>query len=76
MARLEMLKLVVPPLNVPVPKVVAPSINVTVPVAADGVTTAVKVNVASNGEGLAADETEVAEPCSTVCVSFEDVLLL
>jgi hypothetical protein len=41
--RVEMCSVVVPPLSVPVPIDVLPSLNVTVPVAALGVTVAVKV---------------------------------
>jgi hypothetical protein len=41
-----------PPLNVPVPSVVAPSLNVTVPLAALGVTVAVKVTLAPKVEGF------------------------
>jgi hypothetical protein len=75
-AKLEVLKLAVPPLKVPVPNVVALSINMTVPVAAVGLTTAVKVTRALNGAGFVDDETVAAEVCLTVCVSLEEVLVL
>ena len=65
-----------PPLSVPVPRLVEPSINVTVPVAADGLTTAVNVTGALEGSGFVEDETEVEEACLTVCVNFEEVLVL
>jgi len=42
-ASVEMVNVVFPPLSVPVPNVVPPFLNVTVPVAAEGVTVAVKV---------------------------------
>ena len=42
-ASVERLNVALPPLIVPVPKVVLPSLNVTVPVAAEGVTVAVNV---------------------------------
>jgi hypothetical protein len=74
--KLDVLNVAVPPLNVPVPSVVDPSINVTVPVAADGLTTAVSVTGAPDGAGFVDDETVTAEPCLTVCVSLEEVLVL
>ena len=49
----------VPPDKVPVPRVVAPSMNVTVPVAADGVTLAVKVTGLPYADGLGIDETVI-----------------
>jgi hypothetical protein len=49
---------------------------VTVPVAADGVTTAVKVTGVPEGAGFVDDETVTEEDCLTVCVSLEDVLVL
>jgi hypothetical protein len=75
-ARLDVLKAATPLLNVPVPREVDPSINVTVPVAADGVTTAVRVTVALTGAGFADDETVIEEACSTFCVRVDDVLVL
>lgn len=65
-----------PPLRVPVPRVVDPLINVTVPVAADGFTAAVNVIGAFAGAGLVDDDTVVDEACSTVSVSLEEVLVL
>ena len=50
--------------------------NVTVPVAADGLTTAVKVTGALDGAGFVDDDTVADDPCLTVCVSLEDVLVL
>ena len=74
--RLDVLKAAMPALSVAVPKVVEPSGNVTVPVAADGVTTAVNVTAVPEGTGFVDDETVTAEACFTVCVSLEDVLVL
>jgi hypothetical protein len=42
-ASVDIEKVAIPPLNVPVPRVVAPSRNITVPVAAAGATVAVRV---------------------------------
>ena len=66
-----------PPLRLAVPNVVPPSVNVTAPVAAEGVTVAVKVTEVPYVEGLA-DEVNVTVELAlfTVCVSAEDVLLL
>jgi len=75
-ARLDVLKAAIPPLNEPVPREVDPSINVTVPVATDGVTTAVKVTVALTGAGFVDDATVTEEACSTFCVSVDEVLVL
>ena len=75
-AKLDVVKLATPPLRVPVPRLVELSINVTVPVAADGLTTAVKVTGALDGAGFVDDETVAAELCLMVCVSFEEVLVL
>lgn len=75
-ARLEVVRPATPPLNVPVPRLVEPSINVTVPVAADGLTTAVNVTGVLNWSGFAEDETVVEEPCLTVCVNLDEVLVL
>lgn len=53
----DVLYVALPPLKVPVPSVVLPSLNVTVPVAAEGVTAAVRVTVEPYVDGLAEDET-------------------
>ena len=63
-ARLEVEKVAVPPLSVPVPSVVVPSSNVTVPVGVPApgaltVTVAVKVTLWPNTEGLAEEATLV-----------------
>ena len=63
----EVAKVAVPLLSVPVPKVVAPSLKVTVPVGvpapgADAVTVAVKVTDCKKTDGLAEEETVVALP--------------
>jgi hypothetical protein len=60
-----------------VPRVVLPFLNVTVPVAADGVTVAVKVTEEPYVDGFA-EEASVTEVVTglTVCVSAEDVLEL
>jgi hypothetical protein len=47
-----------------------------VPVAADGLTAAVRVTGDPDGAGLVEDETVTEEACLTVCVSLEDVLVL
>ena len=65
-ASVEVVRPAIPPLKVPVPKLVEPSINVTVPVAAEGLTTAVNVTGALAGTGFVEDETVVEEPCFTV----------
>ena len=75
-ARAAVVRLAAPPLKVPVPSVVEPSMNVIVPVAADGLTTAVNVTGALDGAGFVEDETVTAEPCLTVWVSREEVLVL
>jgi len=75
-ARLDVLKAAIPPLNEPVPREVDPSKKVIVPVAADGVTTAVKVTVALTGAGFVDDETVIEEGCSTFCVRVDEVLVL
>lgn len=75
-AKPDVLKAAIPALNEPVPREVDPSINVTVPVAADGVTTAVKVTVALTGAGFVDDKTVIEEGCSTFCVSVDEVLVL
>jgi hypothetical protein len=76
MAKLDVVNVVIPPLSVPVPKVVLPDINVTVPVAADGVTAAEKVTGALGGAGFVEEESATADACLTTCISFEEVLLL
>jgi len=58
-ASVDVLKVAFPLLNEPVPSVVVPSLNVTVPVAADGVTVAVKVTDEPNADGFAEEETLV-----------------
>jgi hypothetical protein len=47
-----LLKVVTPPLRVPVPNVTLPSLNVTTPVAAEGVTLAVNVTELPKVDGL------------------------
>jgi hypothetical protein len=54
-----MLNVALPPDNIPVPMVVPASTNATVPVAADGVTVAVKVTGLPYNDGLIDDETSV-----------------
>lgn len=56
---IDVLYVALPPLSVPVPKVVVPSLNVTVPVAAEGVTVPVKVTNEPYVEGLTEEDTEV-----------------
>jgi hypothetical protein len=60
-ARADVVYVAVPPESVPVPSVVAPSLNVIVPVAAVGITLAVKLTDAPNAKVLlrALDETVV-----------------
>lgn len=74
--RAEVVRPATPPLNVPVPKLVEPSIKVTVPVAAEGLTTAVNVTRAPDGAGFVEEEIAFEEPCFTVCVSRDEVLVL
>jgi hypothetical protein len=60
-----------------VPRVVLPSRNVTVPVAADGVTVAVKVTEEPYVDGFAEEVRVTVEVAlSTVCVNVGDVLEL
>jgi hypothetical protein len=75
-AKPEVAKLATPPLNVPFPRLVELSQKVTVPVAADGVTTAVKVTGAPDGAGFVDEERLTEDACLTVCVSLEEVLVL
>jgi len=75
-AKLEVLRLAIPPLKVPVPRLVEPSMNVIVPVAAEGLTTAAKLTGELTGAGFVDDDTVTDETCFTVCVSLEDVLVL
>lgn len=75
-AKLEVVYITGPLLIVTVPRVALPSLNVTVPVAAAGVTVAVNVTGAPNGEGFADDANDTADGCSTFCVSVVEVLLL
>jgi predicted lipoprotein len=65
-----------PPVSGTVPSEVAPSKNCAVPVAADGDTVAVKVTFCPAAEGLAFEDTEVAEAAwFTNCDSTFDALL-
>ena len=72
----------IPPLNVPVARVVTPSVNVTVPVGvpepgATAVTLAVKVTDCPKTEGLALDVSVVVVPALfTTWVSWEEVLVV
>ncbi len=76
------LKVVLPPLNVPVPNVVPPSLNVTVPVGVPlaggtGVTVAVKVTDWPNTDGLVEElRLVVVGGALTVCVNGDPVLSL
>lgn len=54
-AKVDVLSVAFPLLSVPVPRVVLPFLNVTVPVAADGVTVAVKVTEEPYVDGFADD---------------------
>ena len=76
-ASVEVLKVAIPLLRVPVPNVVLPSLKVTVPVAAEGETVAVKVTVTPDADGFD-DEVRVTVVVAlfTVWVSAEDVLVL
>jgi hypothetical protein len=58
-------RVAVPPESVPVPSAVLPSLNVTVPVAAVGVTFAVRV-AEDPIVAATADTVVVDEPCDTV----------
>ena len=59
------------------PRVVLPSLKVTVPVAADGVTVAVKVTEEPYVDGFAEEVRVTVEVALlTVCVSVDDVLEL
>jgi hypothetical protein len=76
-ARVDVLYVATPPPSVPVPSVVLPSLNVTVPVAAGGVTVAVKVTDAPKPEGFAEDATVVVVlALLTGWVSVAEVLVL
>jgi hypothetical protein len=76
-AKVDVLYVASPLLSVPVPRVVLPSLNVTVPVAADGVTVAVKVTGEPYVDGFAEEAKVTLEVAwSTVCVNFEEVLEL
>jgi hypothetical protein len=76
-ASVEVLKVAIPLLRVPVPNVVLPSLKVTVPVAAEGETVAVKVTETPAADGFD-DEVRVTVVVAlfTVWVSAEDVLVL
>jgi len=58
-ASVEMLKVAIPLLRVPVPNVVLPSLKVTVPVAAEGETVAVKATVTPDADGFDDEATVV-----------------
>lgn len=60
-ASADVLYVVFPPLSVPVPRVVVPSLNVTVPVAAEGVTVAVRVTEFPYVDGFDEDATVTEE---------------
>ncbi len=69
-----MLNVAAPPDKEPVPSVAVPSMNVTVPVAADGVTVAVKVTELPYVDGLRDDATLVDDDSLfTVWVMAGDV---
>jgi hypothetical protein len=73
----EVLKVALPLLIVPVPSIVLPSLNVTVPVAAEGETVAVNVTEDPNTDGFEDEVTVVVLlALFTVCVSTADVLVL
>ncbi len=75
--RVEVDKVALPPLNVPLPSVVAPSKNVTVPVAVDGETVAVKVTICPEVDGLRPDVVVVVVAALfTVCERAAEVLPL
>ena len=64
-AKPDVVKVVTPPLRVPVPRLVFPSKNVTIPVAAEGVTVAVNVTGALKGDGFADEFKATADACLT-----------
>ncbi len=69
-----MARVAVPLDRVPVPRVVVPSMNATVPVAADGLTVAVKVTEFPYVDGLRDDATLIDDDeLFTVCVRADDV---
>ena len=75
--RVEVLNVATPLASVPVPIDVPLSLNVTVPVAALGVTVAVKVTDAPKVEGFKLELKVVVEfAMFTVCVNVDDVLVL
>ena len=74
---MEVLKVAVPLLTLPVPSVVLPSLNVTVPVAVVDEIVAVNVTEEPTADGFEDDETVVVVlALLTVCVRADDVLLL
>lgn len=75
--KVEVLKVALPLLSVPVPSVVEPSLKVTVPVGVPplDVTVAVNFTEAPNVDGFSEDATEVELVAAfTVCVSTAEVL--
>ena len=75
--KVEVEKDALPPLTVPLPRVVDPSLNVTVPVGVpepEGVMVAVNFTACPNCDGLFEEVTTVLVEASMTCLSADDVL--
>src|SRR5712691_856865 len=72
----DVVKVVWPPVSVPVPRVDAPSLNVTIPVAALGDTAAVKVTDWPKTDGFGEDASVVVLVALTTWLSALEVLVL